>query len=437
MITRGNRRSETNRGEAVASSMRAPQDMNNTDFSMFRTSDVVRQSPSYRNLENSEPPIGKHIRVVDSFAELTAEERNTWMSIAAQQAVEVPFQSLYWNEAWWEYFGASSNLGEKKLQILIVVRDSKIIAFFPMFRQNFSAAGLQMLRYIQPLGGDSNLTELRTGIVRKGFERDAYSALIAHFEATDRDWEVISLPAGPAEVVELYEAHSVGHPAIPINEGFFIPLAADWDTFRSGLKRNIKESIRKCYNSFKRDGIDLEFFCLRDAVSIKKNLPEFYRLHSMRSEQEAGNSHRDVFQTEHARQFLDLLAQNAKDSGLRLFLLKHEGRIVAARLGFETAHGTYLYYSGFDLDYGKYSVMTRLVIEVIKHAIASGQHIVHLSFGRDVSKTRWSPIETEYKWNLMFQKSLRGHAAALVLTSLMRFKRRGHKPEKSPRQIAR
>ncbi|MDY6949225.1 MAG: GNAT family N-acetyltransferase, partial [Pseudomonadota bacterium] len=147
-------------------------------------------------------------------------------------------------------------------------------------------------------------------------------------------------------------------------------------------------------------------------------------------------SHRDTFETEHARRFLSLLADNAIDSGLRLFLLYHEDRLVAARLGFETADGTYLYYSGYDLDYGKYSVMTRLVIEVIKHAISAGQKRVHLSFGRDVSKTRWSPQEVIYKWNLMFQKSLRGRAAAFVLTSLMRLKRRGYTLDKSPRRPA-
>jgi CelD/BcsL family acetyltransferase involved in cellulose biosynthesis len=408
--------------------------MNNMDITMSRTSEPACSPVVLQADEEVRATTGQRVRVVEGFAELSAQERTAWTSIAAQQTVAVPFQSLFWHETWWKHFGGSSQLGEKKLQIFIVASDGEIIAFFPMFRQSFRAGGLQLLRYIQPLGRDSNLTELRTGIVRAGFESEAYTTLVEYFQSVDLDWEVISLPAGPSQVSELYDANSVEHPAIPINEGFFIPLAPDWDSFRSGLKRNIKESIRKCYNSFKRDGIELEFCCLSDSKAIHEMLPEFYRLHSMRSAQEVGNSHRDTFETEHARRFLDLLANDPTASGLRLFLLKHEDRLIAARLGFETAHGTYLYYSGYDLDYGKYSVMTRLVIEVIKHAIASGQKGVHLSFGRDVSKTRWSPEETVYKWNLMFQKSLRGKAAALVLTSLMRLKRRGYTPDNTRRE---
>jgi CelD/BcsL family acetyltransferase involved in cellulose biosynthesis len=51
----------------------------------------------------------------------------------------------------------------------------------------------------------------------------------------------------------------------------------------------------------------------------------------------------------------------------------------------------YLYYSGFDQDWGKYSVMTTTVAEAIRYAIARQVPRVHLSMGADVSKSRWGP----------------------------------------------
>jgi hypothetical protein len=57
----------------------------------------------------------------------------------------------------------------------------------------------------------------------------------------------------------------------------------------------------------------------------------------------------------------------------------------------------YLYYSGFDPTYRRYSVMTRVLAESIKYAIAEGINSINLSTGIDVSKTRWSPQATTYR----------------------------------------
>ena len=358
-------------------------------------------------------------RVVDDFAGLSAQERLAWDAIAAEQAVFTPFLSLFWYETWWTAFGDSSASVDRKLLIYVMRRGGEAVAFFPMFRQTNLRFGLKLLRHIKPLGADGNLTELRTGIVRTGHEREAYAALADYLQSSERQWDAITLPALPAEAGDVYDAFPA-HPTVAVKEGFVLPLAADWDSFRSGLKRNIKESIRKCTNSVKRDGIELKFSCLSEPGAIQAMLPQFYRLHKLRAAQEAGNQHRDYFRRDAARQFLDALVREAPRSGIRLFTLSDGDRLVAARLGFENAAGTYLYYSGYDLDYGKYSVPTQLVIDVVKRAIASGQQNVHLSFGRDVSKTRWGPREMGFKCRLIFQKSVRG----LVAAELVAYRRR-------------
>jgi CelD/BcsL family acetyltransferase involved in cellulose biosynthesis len=66
------------------------------------------------------------------------------------------------------------------------------------------------------------------------------------------------------------------------------------------------------------------------------------------------------------------------------------------RLGFQMGKTLYLYYSGWDAAYGRYSVMTTLLAETIKDAIARGLTSVNLSTGNDVSKTRWRPQEIRY-----------------------------------------
>jgi CelD/BcsL family acetyltransferase involved in cellulose biosynthesis len=55
-----------------------------------------------------------------------------------------------------------------------------------------------------------------------------------------------------------------------------------------------------------------------------------------------------------------------------------------------------MYYSGFDPEWSRFSVMTTTVAEAIKYAIEHGLKTVNLSPGNDVSKTRWGPRELQY-----------------------------------------
>jgi CelD/BcsL family acetyltransferase involved in cellulose biosynthesis len=81
---------------------------------------------------------------------------------------------------------------------------------------------------------------------------------------------------------------------------------------------------------------------------------------------------------------------------VRVFELHVAGRVVATRIGFVIGRALYLYYSGYDPDWSRYSVMTTTVVETIKYAIANGITQVNLSPGNDVSKTRWAPREILY-----------------------------------------
>ena len=134
----------------------------------------------------------------------------------------------------------------------------------------------------------------------------------------------------------------------------------------------------------------------------------FFELHRARSKMLHGLSHTDYFASIRCRRFLiEVCERFAKRGALRIFQIKNQDSIVATRIGFVLGDSLYLYYSGYDPEYQKYSVMTTVVAEAIKFAIANGFRTVNLSTGLDVSKTRWSPIEIKYR-NVEFssQKSL-------------------------------
>jgi CelD/BcsL family acetyltransferase involved in cellulose biosynthesis len=85
--------------------------------------------------------------------------------------------------------------------------------------------------------------------------------------------------------------------------------------------------------------------------------------------------------------------------------------VVAMRLAFEVRDSLYLYYSGFDPAWARYSVMTTTVAEAIKYAIAKGLKTVNLSPTRDISKERWGPRQVDYRAAYELNRRLRSRLA--------------------------
>jgi CelD/BcsL family acetyltransferase involved in cellulose biosynthesis len=95
----------------------------------------------------------------------------------------------------------------------------------------------------------------------------------------------------------------------------------------------------------------------------------------------------------------------------RVFQLEIGGEVVAMRLGFRFGDSLYLYYSGFDPAWSRYSVMTTVVAETIRHALEHGVAIVNLSTGADESKMRWRPEEVAYADAVIVAPGLRARIA--------------------------
>ena len=131
-----------------------------------------------------------------------------------------------------------------------------------------------------------------------------------------------------------------------------------------------------------------------DRAGVADALDRFFFLHQARAELAGTIAHRNVFDASMARRFLTDVCERFADRGaLRIFALKVGDKTAAMRIGFALGDSLYLYYSGFDPDFGKYSVMTTVVAEAIQYAIEEGFATVNLSTGNDVSKTRWNPTE--------------------------------------------
>jgi len=280
------------------------------------------------------------------------------------------------------------------------------------------------VRIVQFMGADANLTELRTLAARRDEEPAAIRAVLDDLRAHAREWDWLHWGAVRAEgaAAEVL-ATEPGVQWSPHQSEYVLPLAATWDEQRARLSRNIKESLRKCYNAPRRDHVHLDFSVVRTPARLLDALPRLFELHADRAGLEGSVKHHDVFASPRARAFIGAAASEMASRGAAcVFQLSHGGRVVAARLGFLAGPSDrlYLYYGGFDTPYAKYSVMTTTVCEAIKWAIGEGARAVDFSFGTDVSKTRWGPDAIAWRSATIPSPSWRGRTTHALYSNAMK-----------------
>jgi CelD/BcsL family acetyltransferase involved in cellulose biosynthesis len=230
-------------------------------------------------------------------------------------------------------------------------------------------------------------------------------------------------------------------PAIAWDGGtpfYVLELHGDLERFRSGLPRNIKESLRKCYNSLRRDGLEHDLRVVTERADVKGALGDFLRLHGARAALRGSVRHADVFASAASRAFLVDVCHRFADRGkLRIFRLRVNEQVVATRVGFVLGGSLYLYYSGYDAAFAKYSVMTTTVFEAISYAFGQGLRSVNLSTGNDVSKTRWRPLEIVERAGVANAGHARARLAQVAHQAAARLMQSGHIRERAHRMASR
>jgi CelD/BcsL family acetyltransferase involved in cellulose biosynthesis len=319
-----------------------------------------------------------------------------WRELDESLHPRIPFTSPLWNSLWWKHFRTQSAWVRDELCVHTVRNDSgALIAVAPMTLTSRPAYGPLRVRALQLIGADENVTELRSVIARPEDTAEVLATLSRYFGAATHRWDLLQwcgIPDNAAARAVLEQGGRIQWGREVPN--FYLPLSGTWEEFKSGLSRNMKEALRKCYNSLKREGHELNFRVVSDAAEAPAALQTFFELHSERSQADKLPQHRDVFLRPAARNFLiDYAQQMAERGQLRIFQLVIGTEVVATRIGFVLGDQLYLYYSGYRVAWAPHSVMTTVVSEAIQWAMQQGLRGVGLSTGRDPSKLRWRPQE--------------------------------------------
>lgn len=329
---------------------------------------------------------------VDAFASL----RDEWEQIEADISPRTPFRTPLWNELWWRHLSCNG-VAQRDDFYAHTVRDAgRLIAVAPLMITAAPAVGPCRSRRLNYFGADPNITEMHGLVCRLVDEERVVTALSSYLarHAGSCDWLRWSGVRSGGSAHRWLESQGRTVWEEPILD-YWLRLPESREQFFSSRSRNIKESIRKCYNSLRRAGYELRFKVVADRSATRAAVERFFELHAARAEAPLLVRHPNCFKMESAREFLhEYCAAMAERNELRIFQLEIGDVVVATRVGFQLGRELYLYFSGYLPEFGRFSVMTTLLTEALKWAIGQELSIVNLSVGKDNSKLRWGPEET-------------------------------------------
>src|SRR5712692_497342 len=175
-----------------------------------------------------------------------------WQALVLASGTNLPFQTWEWSSSWWTHL-REDGAGVRDVLRVCVVRNSagKVVGIAPLMLTVRPSFGPLRLRILQFIGADPNITELKSLICHPDEAQQCYAAIQAHLAHTSSEWDWMEWGGCDAGLL-----NPRGQPLrrVRLESSYVLALVPTWDQLKQGLRRNIKESLRKCYNSLKRDG---------------------------------------------------------------------------------------------------------------------------------------------------------------------------------------
>ncbi len=330
------------------------------------------------------------ISVIRDFQSLS-DIREEWAELVRTARLGSPFAHPAWSLTWAEHFVPEGDLE------YVAVRESveaRLIGIAPLYRRHRSLGRLTMTT-IQPIGtgqGES-LTEGVHLVALPDRARDVLCAVVQHVASLpNSDWAQVSVGDGQGwPLPQWLEGDSDGliqhrkvRPCVVLDD-----LPEDPELVLPGLKRNLRESLRRARNRSAKMG-NISFRCVTDPVEVADAVRQIIRLHTMRSEMQGKVTHANMLGGRIDDFLGDAAVRLAREGLASVQLAEHSGVPVAAQLVLSEGSADYISVSGLDPKYWDLNLNTMLIFKAVQAAVIAGRNSINLSTGPNVAKMRWS-----------------------------------------------
>ncbi len=319
-----------------------------------------------------------------------------WTALYHASGSSNPFAHPLWMVTWAGHFVPPSDL----YTVAMRDGDGRLVGVAPFYQQRVTVGpGLRATQlHLLGAGQHTALTELPQVVILPGQERAVLRALLRYLRAQPVEWDWIELALTPEqgwfEPEWLLQDGSEGSGFVlhkTTRPCVVLPLQSSWDELRAGLKRNVKENLRRGVNRLSHESRGWDIATGETMSDMTRGLGEVVRLHGARASLRGKVRHANYVAHGCDRDFLHDVSRRMHAAGLlRVCLLRVEGTAVAGRLLLHGNGSTFLSLSGFDPAWWSYNVATVLTGACLRQAVERGDLLVNPSSGPDRAKLRWS-----------------------------------------------
>jgi len=288
------------------------------------------------------------------------------------------FQGWEWQSAWIETLC-------RELFIITVFDDEELIAILPFFK-----CSKRFFSTLQLTGSrDSDYLDF---LIKTGCEEQVISFFFSEVLLKDPSIGIVELDSIPETSPNRPFVEAIlqkGTFRVKTREKAcpFIELPTNWNEYLTSLSSSTRYFINRKERKLEKE-FSVSFGFAETKEEMEKRMNDFIQQHQGRwkTKQRPGAFAKDSFAGFHKKVATRLFEQKK----LRLYYLELDEKPVASYYLFYDNDTFYFYLSGFDPDYGKYSVSSVLMARAILDAIDLGLKEFDLMRGEGAYKFKWT-----------------------------------------------
>jgi CelD/BcsL family acetyltransferase involved in cellulose biosynthesis len=324
--------------------------------------------------------------------------RDEWNALLSRSRSDSVFLRWEWIHTWWELFKA-----DRRLFIVEARQDRRLVGIAPLYVDSSGPFGARTLR----LCGDETGSDYLDIFVDRGGEKPILEALLAWVRGAS-GWDVAALDDLRNDALLL------SHPA----------ALSDWDPSVQASHTCPYVAIQGTFDEYFQSRRDLRRFNLikketallgklgveRRRVSLESEvvpaMDDLFQLHAKRAHAKhlRTNFQSDIVKRFHRRVGRLFLAEGI----LNLQLLYHDRKPICAHYCLDYRGRTNYFQSGFDPEWGRYSVSMVLLRQIIRDAFQAGQAAFDFLKGNEAYKMMWANATCQESQIHAYNRTWRG-----------------------------
>ncbi len=357
------------------------------------------------------------------FAALRAD----WNALVDEMNPPSPFNSWEWARSWWMHLRPERRGPSRCVLRIVTFREGdRLVGLAPFYTRPLGHRLLGATVFL-PLGWEPgkgwSVTE-QLEFLFPEHRRERLIAALSDWLATTQ-FTVAALP-GLRDTDTLspwIREHTVARGSQ--TEYLYRRLGATWDEFMGSLNKSLRDNVKYYPNLLRRSGHTIAFTSAGSPHEVDEYLPILFQLHRARALAPMRVRHQDYFAQPQRRAFFRSVCPALAALGrLRIGVLWLDGMPVAAQMWLENLDTMFLYYSGYEPAWGRFSVGLIATLESVRSSMVErGVRRIEFLAGGGQFKERWDP-ERRFRYNLTIAAHPAVFRSVLALSSIRGFMRR-------------